>query len=105
MPRLKKHLNLADHLSKYEPTVLQKALEEMDRSLFWEVFQSYLKVRQREFEIASLDLVGHTGKAQEAAKASGYSQALEDVADRLMDEMRKFLRGDNGIVEDPTPEQ
>lgn len=103
MPRPRKHLSLAEHLNKYESTVLQKALEEMDRSLFWDVFRAFLKVRQREFEIASLDFAGHTGRNQEAAKASGYAQGLEDVAENLMGEMRKFLQGNNGVVEDNPP--
>jgi len=105
MPRPKKHLSLTDHLNKYESSVLIKASEEMERSLFWDVFRSFLKVRQREFEVASLDLAGHTGKQHEAAKASGYAQGVEDVADNLMGEMRKLLSGDNGVVQEPPPQE
>jgi len=106
MPRPKKlpNLSLADHLSKYEPSVLQKALVELDNSFIWTIFKAYLKVRQREFEVASLDFAGHTGKHQESAKASGYAQGIEDVADNLMEELNKLLSGMNGVIENPMPE-
>lgn len=105
MPRPKKHLSLAEHLSKYPTTVLQKGLEEMDRSIFWDIFRAFLKQRQREFEVASLDLAGHTGKQHEAAKASGYAHAMEDTADNLMGQLRQFLQGHNGVVEDNPPQE
>ncbi len=93
------------YLETYEPTVLHGALVQLEGSIAWELLQSFLRQRQREFEIASLDLMGHTGKHQEAAKASGYAQACEDTANQFMKDMADMVSGLNGVVEGPTREQ
>lgn len=109
MPKAKQqaatHRTFKEYLEKFEPRVLQGAVSQLDTSIAWELMKAFLKQRQREFEIASLDLAGHTGKSQEAAKASGYAQACEDVADQFMQDLANVVSGIDGYVEGPAREQ
>lgn len=100
-----KPTTLSEYLATYDSPAVRAALQSMEGSLAWDIFRAYLKVRQREFEVAALDLLCHTGMHQEAAKASGYAQGMEEVATTLMDEFRKLLNGDSGVVEDPMPSE
>ncbi len=94
-----------DFLDKFDSKTLQAAVNGLDGSVSWGLMRAYLKLRQREFEVASLDLIGHTGKEAEAAKASGYSQACEDVAERFMNDLQNAVVGKDGYVEGPTREE
>lgn len=103
MRKTKKQTNQSfpEFLKKFEPRVLQGAVSQLNDSLAWELMKAFLKQRQREFEIASLDLSGHTGRYQEAAKASGYAQACEDVADQFIQDLVNVVNGIDGYVEGP----
>lgn len=92
-------LTFKEHLEKFEPSSLQGAVVQLDGSLAWDLMKSFLKLRQREFEVASLDLAGHTGKSHEAAKASGYAQACEDVSEKFMQDLVNAVNGLTGVVE------
>lgn len=109
MPKAKHPANtlptFKDFLEKFEPRVLQGAVSQLNDSIAWELMRAFLKVRQREFEIASLDLSGHTGKQHEAAKASGYAQACEDVSDKFMQDLVNTVNGLTGVVEGEVREQ
>ena len=94
-------LTFKEYLDKFDSKTLQGAVASLDGSIAWELMRSFLKLRQREFEIASLDFTGHSGKSQEAAKASGYAQACEDVADGFMTDLANVLAGRDGLVEGP----
>lgn len=94
-------LTFKEYLEKFEPTVLQGAVIQLDGSIGWGLLKAFLKQRQREFEIASLDLAGHSGKSNESAKASGYAQACEDVSDQFMQDLLNSVNGINGFVEGP----
>lgn len=99
---VKNSLTFQDYLAKFDPKTLQSAVAQLNDSIGWELVRSYLKLRQREFEVASLDLTGHTGKIQEAAKASGYAQACEDVAETFLQQLVDSVAGKDGLVEGPT---
>jgi hypothetical protein len=86
-------------LEKYDSKQLQAAVVGLNDSLPWDLMKAFLKIRQREFEIASLDLVGHSGKSHEAAKASGYAQACEDMSEKFMQDLVNVVNGLNGLVE------
>lgn len=94
-----------DFLDKYPPEVLHAAVNGLQDSISWELMRAFLRTNQRAFEVASLDLMGHSGKGQEAAKASGYAQACEDVADRFMQDLINAVAGKNGLVEGPAREE
>src|SRR5260370_106430 len=104
-PLEKTPLTFKQYLEQFEPTVLQGAVIQLEGAICWALLQAFLKQRQREFEIASLDLMGHSGKSQEAAKASGYAQACEDTADRFMQELTNCIAGRTGLVEGPDREE
>lgn len=104
-PPVKTPLTFKDYLEKFETTALQSAVTQLEGSIAWAVMQAFLKQRQREFEIASLDLAGHTGKSHEAAKASGYAQACEDTADHFMQELINAVNRVDGFVEGPAREE
>lgn len=99
------NLSLEDYLKTYDYKTLSAAINGLNDSLAWNMMRGYLKLRQREFEIAALDLAGHTGRTQEAAKASGYAQGLEDTADNFMQQLIDMVYGKTGVVEDPRPEE
>ncbi len=94
-----------EYLEKFDPTVLQSAVLQLNDSIAWSLMKAFLKQRQREFEVASLDLAGHSGKSHESAKASGYAQACEDTADHFMQDLVDIVNGINGLVEGPSREQ
>jgi hypothetical protein len=109
MPKAKQqaaiHRTFKEFLENYDSKTLQSAVIQLEASIGWELLKAFLKQRQREFEIASLDLAGHTGKSQEAAKASGYAQACEDTSDQFMQELVNVVNGIDGYVEGPTREE
>ena len=49
-----------EYLGQFEPNVLQGAVVQLEGSIGWSLLRAFLKQRQREFEVASLDLSGHT---------------------------------------------
>lgn len=99
------HQTFKEFLEKYDPKTLQSAVIQLNSSIGWELLRSFLRQRQREFEIASLDLTGHTGKNQESAKASGYAQACEDTAEQFMQDLVNVVNGIDGYVEGPAREE
>lgn len=99
----KKHLTLKDHLEQYDGASLKAMLQELQNSHSWEVFAAFLSIRQREFEIAALDLACKHNMQPEAAKASGYAQGLEDVVNVLIPELKNLVIGYTGVVENPRP--
>ncbi len=98
-------LTFKEYLEQFEPTVLQGAVLQLEGSIAWSLLQAFLRQRQREFEVASLDLMGHTGKSVEAAKASGYAQACEDTANQFMNELTNLIARRDGFIEGPVREQ
>lgn len=104
MSRPKKRLSLKDHIANYPTTTLISACEEMQHSIFWDIFASFLRLKQREYEVAALDLACHSSTHAEAAKASGLALAHAEIADKYMDDMREILKGRTGVFEDEIPE-
>ncbi len=108
MPKLKKQpnpsLTIEEFLRNYEPRVLAGALQSLESSMGWEVFKAFLKAKQREYEVAALDLTCYTGKQAEAAKASGIACGLEEAATAYMVEFVNRLNGATGVVESPREE-
>ena len=100
-----KSLTFKEYLDGFESTVLQTAVVQLNDTIAWELLKSYLKLRQREFEIASLDLVKHNGQIQAAAHASGYAQACEDVAEKFLQQLVNAAAGKNGLVEGPARDE
>lgn len=98
-------LTFKEYLDKFEPTVLQGAVVQLEGSIAWQLMTAFLKLRQRQFEVASLDFAGHSGKSSEAAKASGYALACEDVANTFMQELIDSVEGKDGLVEGPEREE
>ncbi len=98
------NLSLNDYLAQYDNPTLQVILQSFETTVAWEVFKAYLKIRQREFEVASLDLVKY-GKTHEASNASGYAQGLSDVSESLIQEFKLALSGRSPVVEDVRPEE
>ncbi len=103
--QLKTPLTFKAYLEQFDSKVLVGAISQLEGSIAWSLLQAFLRQRQREFEIASLDLMGHSGKAQEAAKASGYAQACEDTANHFMQELMDATAGRDGFVEGPVREE
>lgn len=101
----KQPLTFKEYLEQFEPTVVQGAIIQLEGSIAWSLLQAFLRQRQKEFEVAALDLMGHSGKSQEAAKASGYAQACEDTANQFMQELQDIAAGRTGLVEGPVREQ
>lgn len=92
-------------LDSYPAASLQGAVANLDGSVAWEVMKAFLKLNQRAYEVAALDLAGHSGKSQESAKASGYAQACEDVSERFMQDLVNAVAGNTGLVEGPEREE
>lgn len=105
MPKQKKNLSLKDYLDKYESKSLQAALNGLEDSLAWDILKSFIKLKQREFEVAALDLSCQDGNTLRAAKASGIACGLEEVADKYIDEFKKIVSGYSAVVENPRPEE
>lgn len=93
-----------EYLAKYPGTTLQSAAVQINDSIGWALLQSYIRLRQREFEIAALDLIKHNNQVQSAAHASGYAQACEDISERFMQQLVDGIAGKNGLVEGSVPE-
>ncbi len=104
-PPVKTPPTFKEFLDKFDAKTLHGAVASLDGSIAWELMRAFLKLNQRSFEIASLDLVGHTGKECEAAKASGYAQACEDVSDKFMQDLANAVAGKDGYVEGPVREE
>lgn len=94
-----------DFLEKFEPTALQAAVGQLEGSISWELMRAFLRTNQRLYEVAALDLVKHSGKSHEAANASGYAQACEDVADRFMQDLKDSVNGKSALIEGPERDQ
>lgn len=104
LPQNNPNRSLNDFLAGYNSVTLIGLIETFENGDAWNIFRAYLKLRQREFEVASLDLVSK-GQTHPAAHASGYAQGIEDVADKLMGEMKKFVLNESPVVESPRPEE
>lgn len=88
-----------EYLDSYPGTTLQSAVIQLNDSIGWGMLQAFVKLRQREFEVAALDLVKHSNHTQAAAHASGYAQACEDIAEKFMQQMVNHVAGKDGYVE------
>lgn len=95
----KNNLSFKDYLDKYPATATQSAISQLNDSIGWGMLQAYAKLLQRQYEVASLDLVKHSNQVQAAAHASGYAQACEDFAERFMQQMVDHAVGKDGLVE------
>lgn len=102
--QVKTPLTIKQFLDSYDYKTLQGALSTIHNSFAWELLRSYFKLKQREFEVASLDLVTKNSMTQSAAHASGYAQGMEDAADKLIPEFLDLISGNTGVVENPRPE-
>lgn len=106
MPKQKKSLKkttLNEFFKDYDSQSLSALVTSLNNSLAWELLKSFMRLRQRQFETASLDLVskGHT---HPAAHASGYALACEEMADKFIQELYDIIQGKTGVVEDPIPQ-
>ena len=104
-PKKAKKTDLKEFLEGYDYKVLHGAINGLQDGMAWDLLSAFLRAKQRQYEIASLDLVRHGSETHAAAHASGYAQALEDTADHLIPELINVILGRNGVVEDPRPEE
>lgn len=95
---------LDEFLRKYDAGTVAAILNSFESSPAWELFKVYVMTRQREFEVASLDMVKY-GKSHEAAFASGYSAALNDVTSTMIKALKDLAYGTNPVIENPRPEE
>lgn len=104
----KKKLNqsprLEDYLNTYDSKALKGAIHELQNSMAWDLLKSYLHVRQRWFEVAALDLIRHNGHEQEAAHASGYAQANQELIESVIPELLQRISGTPEVVNPGVPE-
>lgn len=103
-PPVRTELSFQDYLKSFPGSTIQSAVVQLNDSIAWALLKSYLKVKQREFEVVSLDLVRNNTTTHAAAHASGYAQACEDVAERFMQNLIDAAAGVNGLVEGSVPE-
>lgn len=111
LKRLKKAISpkidktpLETYLNAYDSDSLSAMITSMGDSLAWQIFSAYLRKRQREFEVAALDLSCQDGHTLRGAKASGIACGLEEVADKLIPEFINYVKGQTGVIETPRPE-
>lgn len=97
-------VSLEEFLAKYDKESIAAALNTLHDSFAWEVFRAYLRLKQREFEVAALDLSCQDGNTLRGAKASGIACGLEEVSERLVPEFINYLKGHSGVVENNRPE-
>lgn len=96
---------LKDYLNTYDSVTLIALINAMEDSRAWDIFRAYIKLRQREFEVAALDLMNKDSMVQSAAYASGYAKALDDVSEDLIKQLKDFSLGVSPVVETPRPEE
>src|SRR2546430_658224 len=96
-------LTLEKFVSDYDQQSLLGALNSLQDSMAWELLSSFLAKKQREFEVAALDLVRQNQYTHTAAHASGYAQALDDLIHRTIPEFKDLLLGRTGVIETPMP--
>ena len=92
---------LEDYLNNYDKDSIAGALASLQDGFAWKVFSAFLRQKQREFEVAALDLSCQDGNTLRGAKASGIACALEEVANKLIPQFVDYLHGHSGVVEDP----
>lgn len=97
-------ISLEEYINNYDRKSLIAAAQTIQNSFAWNLLKAFLKLKQREMEVASLDLVGQDGNSYRAAKASGIALGFEEVSDKLIPELIDLILGNNGVVEDPRPE-
>jgi hypothetical protein len=98
-PKIKQ--SLKDFVESYDYRTLMGMLNTFQTSEGWEVFKSYIRLKQREMEVAALDLIKHDGHDKMAAHASGYAQALEDLTERMMPGLIDLILGKTAVIENP----
>lgn len=99
-----KKANLQEFLNTYDAVTLQSALTSFESSLGWELLKAYSAHIQRRYEIDALDLVGRHNLNQQAAYASGYAKACEDIQS-FMEGLRNTILGVSQVIETPRPEE
>lgn len=97
--------SLSQLLHEFDPIQLNGALRGLESSVGWKVFQAYTRIKQREFEIAALDLVRSNSHTHAAAHSSGYAQALDDMANKFLEALNDLVLGKNQVTENPPPEE
>ena len=102
---LPKKISIEDHLTHYDSTTLIKVMSEFDGGIGWEVYKSFLKRKQRESEITCLYKVAQPNGVAEAAYASGYAKAMDDVTEGFISELVQLIKGDTPVVEIPRSEE
>lgn len=107
MPRPKKNkkTTIEEFFHNYDTPSLVAILGTLPGNVAWELLSAFLSQRQREFEVAALDLACNDGNSLRAAKASGYACALEEVVNKLIPQFIEQLKGFNGQIESPRPEE
>jgi hypothetical protein len=96
-------VSLKDYLGTYSVETITGAASILENSLVWDIFRSYLRLRQREFEVAALDLMNKDKMIQSAAYASGYAKGVEDVAETLMTEFKNLVMQKDTVVRNDPP--
>lgn len=107
MPKLKqpsktKSQTLKDFLDTYDLQTLYAAIQSFE-GLGWELMKAYSMTVQRRYEVDALDLIGK-GETSQAAYASGYAKALDDLKD-FTEGLRQTILGKSQLVENPPPEE
>lgn len=103
-PKKQQKRNLKEFIEGYDKQILYGALETFKTSTGWDVLRAFLQQRQREFEVAALDLIRSNGHTQDAAYASGYAMAIDDLLNRDINELEGIVLGQSGVIEAPMPE-
>lgn len=91
--------------ANYDSHTLVGAVEILERSLGWEALKEFIYYQAAVHRTMSNVLVQQTGKQYEACAAGAKAEALLEVADRFLDQLKDKVQGNTGIVEDVRPEQ
>ena len=102
-PSQTSNLSLQEYLNTYSSVELVGILSSFETTPAWHIICSYLALKQREFEVASLDLVSK-GQTHPAAHASGYAQAVEDIKNTTIQTLQNLIVGKSQAIENPRME-
>ncbi len=93
----RKTKTLGGYITGYDSSNLVGALQSLEDSLAWEVFQAYCANVQRQYEVAALDLMAREEKG--SSYASGYAKCAEDMALQFMEGLKKTVLNVNPVIE------
>ena len=94
--------NFKQLIDKYDSVTLIGALNTLEDSVAWQIYQAYCAKVQREYEVMALDLVGKEVKG--AAYASGYARCAEDMQENFVKGLKETLLNISPVVENPRVE-